>query len=85
MVEDDQAVQKALKRLFESAVYAVEISGDAVRGTMVENRRRYARVPLQTEVTCKVGVKVSQGRTWNLVITELRDEEILQTVDFRAR
>ena len=38
----------------------------AVRGTMVENRRRYARVPLQTEVTCKVGAKVSQGRTWNL-------------------
>ncbi len=38
----------------------------AVRGTMVENRRRYARVPLQTEVTCKVGAKVSRGRTWNL-------------------
>jgi CheY-like chemotaxis protein len=38
----------------------------AVRGTMVENRRRYARVPLQTEVTCKVGAKVSHGRTWNL-------------------
>ena len=38
----------------------------AVRGTMVENRRRYARVPLQTEVTCKVGAKLSQGRTWNL-------------------
>src|SRR6266851_6837478 len=28
IVEDDQAVQKALKRLFESAGYAVEISGD---------------------------------------------------------
>jgi len=38
----------------------------AVRGTMVENRRRYARVPLQTGVTCKVGANVSQGRTWNL-------------------
>jgi CheY-like chemotaxis protein len=38
----------------------------AVRGTMVENRRRYARVPLQTGVTCTVGSKVSQGRTWNL-------------------
>jgi CheY-like chemotaxis protein len=38
----------------------------AVRGTMVENRRRYARVPLQTIVTCAVGAKVSQGRTWNL-------------------
>ncbi|MGH9514047.1 MAG: response regulator [Terriglobales bacterium] len=38
----------------------------AVRGTMAENRRRYARVPIQTEVTCTVGSKVSQGRTWNL-------------------
>jgi CheY-like chemotaxis protein len=38
----------------------------AVRGTMVENRRRYARVPVQTEVTCKVGAKISHGRTWNL-------------------
>ena len=28
IVEDDQAVQRALKRLFESAGYAVEISGD---------------------------------------------------------
>jgi len=38
----------------------------AVRGTMVENRRRYARVPLQTIVTCALGAKASQGRTWNL-------------------
>lgn len=37
-----------------------------VRGTMVENRRRYARVPLQTKVTCTVGSKISQGRTWNI-------------------
>jgi CheY-like chemotaxis protein len=37
-----------------------------VRGTMVENRRRYARAPLQTEVTCSVGSSVGRGRTWNL-------------------
>ncbi|MFZ0796417.1 MAG: response regulator [Terriglobales bacterium] len=37
-----------------------------VRGTMVENRRRCARVPLQTEVTCSVGSRTSRGRTWNL-------------------
>jgi CheY-like chemotaxis protein len=37
-----------------------------VRGTMIENRRRYARAPLQTEVTCSVGSRVSRGRTWNL-------------------
>jgi len=34
IVEDDQAVQKALKRLFESAGYAVEITGDG--GSAVE-------------------------------------------------
>jgi CheY-like chemotaxis protein len=38
----------------------------AVRGTMLDNRRRYARVPLQTEVTCTVASKVGKGRTWNL-------------------
>jgi CheY-like chemotaxis protein len=37
-----------------------------VRGAMVENRRRSTRAPLQTEVTCTVGSKVSRGRTWNL-------------------
>lgn len=37
-----------------------------VRGAMVENRRRCARVPLQTEVTCTARSRASQGRTWNL-------------------
>jgi CheY-like chemotaxis protein len=37
-----------------------------VQGTMVENRRRCARVTVQTEVTCAVGPKIYQGRTWNL-------------------
>ena len=32
IVEDDQAVQKALKRLFESAGYVVELSGDGRSG-----------------------------------------------------
>jgi CheY-like chemotaxis protein len=38
----------------------------AVRGPMVENRRLYARVPLQAEATCTVGSKIVEGRTWNL-------------------
>jgi CheY-like chemotaxis protein len=38
----------------------------SVRGTMLENRRKYARVPLQTEVTCNAGLKTMRGRTWNL-------------------
>jgi uncharacterized protein (TIGR02266 family) len=37
-----------------------------VRGPIVDNRRRYARVPLQTEVTCTVGSKTLRGRTWNV-------------------
>jgi len=37
-----------------------------VRGPLFENRRRYERVPLQTEVTCSVGYRTMRGRTWNL-------------------
>jgi len=37
-----------------------------VSGGMVENRRRYIRVPLQTEVTCTVGSRTIRGTTWNL-------------------
>jgi CheY-like chemotaxis protein len=37
-----------------------------VRGSMVDNRRRYVRVPIQTDVQCQVGSRISRGRTWNL-------------------
>lgn len=37
-----------------------------VRGTLLEKRRRYTRVPLQTEVLCTVGLRTVRGRTWNL-------------------
>jgi len=37
-----------------------------VRGPMSENRRRYVRVPLQTNVTCKVASRHLVGRTWNI-------------------
>ena len=37
-----------------------------VRGGMLENRRRHARVPIQTEVTCTVGARTIRGITWNL-------------------
>src|SRR5882757_4403255 len=37
-----------------------------VRGTMLENRRRAARVPMQTEVSCQIGARTVRGRTWNL-------------------
>ncbi len=37
-----------------------------VRGGMLENRRRYTRVPLQTTVTCAVGSRTLNGMSWNL-------------------
>lgn len=37
-----------------------------VRGGMLENRRRYARVPLQVDVTCAVGSRTMNGVSWNL-------------------
>jgi CheY-like chemotaxis protein len=37
-----------------------------VRGTLLENRRRSARVSMQTEVSCTVGPRTLRGRTWNL-------------------
>lgn len=37
-----------------------------VRGSIIENRRRSVRVPLQAELTCVVNGKTLRGRTWNL-------------------
>jgi len=37
-----------------------------VRGGMLGNRRRYARVPIQTDVTCTVSSQTLRGVTWNL-------------------
>src|SRR5580700_5515690 len=38
----------------------------AVRGSLLENRRRNARVPLHTEVVCELDSRVLQGTSWNL-------------------
>jgi CheY-like chemotaxis protein len=38
----------------------------SVRGGMLENRRRYTRVPLRADVTCAVGARTMSGVTWNL-------------------
>src|ERR1700704_781595 len=37
-----------------------------VSGGMLENRRKYTRVPLQTEITCTVGSRTMRGMSWNL-------------------
>ena len=53
-------LQKPVDRQKLSALFRT------VSGGMVENRRRYIRVPLQTEVTCTVGSRTIRGMTWNL-------------------
>jgi CheY-like chemotaxis protein len=37
-----------------------------VRGTLLENRRRSARVSMQTDVSCTAGSRTLRGRSWNL-------------------
>jgi DNA-binding response OmpR family regulator len=37
-----------------------------VSGGMVENRRKYTRVPIKADVTCTVGSRAIRGVTWNL-------------------
>jgi CheY-like chemotaxis protein len=40
----------------------------AVRGALFENRRRNARVPLQTEIVCTSGSVTVRGMSWNLSV-----------------
>jgi CheY-like chemotaxis protein len=47
--------RQKLSRLFRS-----------VRGGMLNNRRRYIRVPLQTNVALSVGPRTIRARSWNL-------------------
>jgi CheY-like chemotaxis protein len=37
-----------------------------VSGGMLENRRKYARVPIQADVACTVGSRTLRGVSWNL-------------------
>jgi CheY-like chemotaxis protein len=53
-------LQKPVDRYKLSALFRT------VRGGMLENRRRSARVPIQTDVTCEVGSRIVRGVTWNL-------------------
>jgi CheY-like chemotaxis protein len=45
-----------------------------VSGGMLENRRKYIRVPLQTEVICTVGSRTIRGVTWNLSQSGMQTE-----------
>ncbi len=47
--------RQKLLRLFRTA-----------RGTMFENRRRFVRVPLKTEVVCDIRGQIIKGTSWNI-------------------
>jgi CheY-like chemotaxis protein len=53
-------LQKPVDRQKLSALYRT------VRGSLTENRRRQARISLQTDVICEVGSRSLRGMTWNL-------------------
>ncbi|MBZ5573104.1 MAG: response regulator [Acidobacteriia bacterium] len=53
-------LQKPVDRQRLSGLYR------AVRGGLLESRRRHLRVPLQTEVVCTVGPRTLRGQSWNL-------------------
>jgi len=53
-------LQKPIDRLKLAALLRT------VHGPLYENRRRYTRVPMQTDVTCRLGDKKLNGITWNL-------------------
>ncbi|HWO39605.1 MAG TPA: response regulator [Candidatus Acidoferrum sp.] len=53
-------LQKPVDRQKLSALFRT------VSGGMLENKRKYTRVPIQAEVTCTVGSRTVRGTSWNL-------------------
>jgi DNA-binding response OmpR family regulator len=53
-------LQKPVDRQRLSALFRT------VSGGMLENRRKFTRVPIQTDVTCTVGSRTVRGTSWNL-------------------
>jgi CheY-like chemotaxis protein len=53
------------------------------RGTMFDNRRRYIRVPLRTEVICETGTRTIKGMSWNIsqggILIEAAELRALET------
>ena len=68
--------REAMKRCFATgATFFLQMPIDknrlvrlfhTVHGSMLENRRRYLRVPLQTRVSCVVGSRTLTGTSWNI-------------------
>jgi DNA-binding response OmpR family regulator len=53
-------LQKPVDRQKLSALFRT------VSGGMLENRRKFTRVPIQTDVACTVGSRTVRGTSWNL-------------------
>ncbi len=53
-------IQKPVDRQKLSALFRT------VSGGMLENRRKYTRVPIKADVSCTVGAKTMRGVSWNL-------------------
>lgn len=53
-------LQKPVDRQKLSALFRT------VSGGMLENRRKYTRVPIQADVACTVGTRTVRGTSWNL-------------------
>jgi CheY-like chemotaxis protein len=53
-------LQKPVDRQKLSALFRT------VSGGMLENRRKYTRVPVQADVACTVGSRIVRGMSWNL-------------------
>ena len=45
-----------------------------IRGGLIENRRRYTRVPLRTDVNCEVGSRKVRATSWNLSLGGMQVE-----------
>jgi len=45
-----------------------------VRGTLLENRRKTARIPFQTDVACQTDSRSTLGRSWNLSLGGIQIE-----------
>jgi len=45
-----------------------------VRGGMLQNRRRSARVSVHTELMCSIGMRTIRGMSWNLSQTGMQAE-----------
>jgi CheY-like chemotaxis protein len=63
-----QAFAKGANFFLQKPIDRHKLSGlfRAVRGTLLENRRRNVRVPLTTNVTCCDGPRTAHGVTWNI-------------------